>query len=76
MFDLYILETCPYSRKVMDYLEENKISYSKKDVKEPENYEALLEIGGKGQVPFLYDEENDVKLYDSDEIIDYLKNNL
>lgn len=76
MLDLYILETCPYSQKVMKFMKENGIEYDKHDVSEPENYEELLEIGEKSQVPFLFDEDNDIKLYESDDIIDYLKNNM
>ncbi len=75
MIDLYILESCPYSQKVMEFLEENNIAYNKHDVRQPENYEALLELGGKGQVPFLHDKEKDVKMYESDKIIDYIKEN-
>lgn len=76
MLDLYILETCPYCQNVMDYLKENGIDYNKHDVTKPENYELLLELGGKGQVPFLIDKDNNVKLYESDEIIDYIKENM
>ena len=76
MIELYVLDSCPYSQKVMKYLEENNIEYIKPDVSEPENYEALQEIGGKSQVPFLFDKDKDLKLYESDDIIEYLKNNL
>ena len=68
MFDLYISETCPYCRKVMNYLDENNIKYYKKDVSEPENLNMLIKLGGKAQVPFLDDKENDVSMYESDDI--------
>ncbi len=73
MFDLYISETCPYCRKVMNYLDENNIKYYKKDVSEPENLNMLIKLGGKAQVPFLDDKENDVSMYESDDIINYVK---
>ena len=73
MFDLYISETCPYCRKVMNYLDENNIKYYKKDVSEPENLNMLIKLGGKSQVPFLDDKENDVSMYESDDIINYVK---
>lgn len=76
MIELYVLDSCPYSQKVMKYLEENNIEYIKHDVSEPENYEDLQEIGGKSQVPFMFDKDKDLKLYESDDIIEYLKNNL
>lgn len=73
MFDLYISETCPYCRKVMNYLDENNIKYYKKDVSESENLNMLIKLGGKAQVPFLDDKENDVSMYESDDIINYVK---
>lgn len=52
MLDLYILETCPYSRKVIDYFEDNDIKYNKKDITKAENLEKLIQLGGERQVPF------------------------
>ena len=72
MIDLYILETCPYCRKVMDFMEKESIKYSKKDVSLPENHQMLINLGGKEQVPFLYDADYSISLYESDEIIKYL----
>ncbi len=70
MIDLYILETCPYCRKVMDFMDKESIRYEKKDIKMPSNHTKLMELGGKDQVPFLYDDG--VAMYESDEIIKYL----
>lgn len=72
MFDLYILESCPYCKKVMDYMRENEIKYHKFDTMNKDNVLRLMTFGGKDQVPFLYNEENGDKLYESDEIIKYL----
>lgn len=74
MFDLYISETCPYCRKVIDFLEENNIKYNKKNVIESENLNMLLKLGGKAQVPFLDDFENNISMYESDDIIEYVMN--
>lgn len=76
MPDLYILESCPYCRKVMDFLNENDIEYNKFNISEPENYDNLMKIGGKSQVPFLDDEKNGVRMYESDDIIDYFRNSI
>lgn len=73
MLDLFIMETCPYCKKVMKYLDENDIHYHKFDTANKDNVLRLLSIGGKDQVPFLYDEENDKKIYESDEIIAYVE---
>lgn len=74
MLDLYVSETCPYCRKVMEFLEENNISYNKRSVSNSQNLNMLLKLGGKMQVPFLDDIDNDVSLFESDDIIDYIKN--
>jgi len=58
----------------MNYMDENKIKYNKFDTSIDDNALRLLTIGGKDQVPFLYNEETNDKLYESDMIIDYLKN--
>lgn len=72
MFDLFILETCPYCQKVMNYMKDKGIKYNKFDTKSNDNALRLLSLGGKDQVPFLYNEETNDKLYESDEIIKYL----
>lgn len=74
MLDLYILETCPYSVKVMEYFDKHGVKYNKKDITDTENLNLLMKIGGERQVPFLDDKENNVSMYESDDIIDYVKN--
>ena len=71
MLELYISQTCPYCRKVMNFLEENKIEYKKMDVAVTKNLDVLINVGGKHQVPFLIDEH--VNMYESDDIINYIK---
>ena len=45
-----------------------------KDVSEDETAMAeLLEKGGQAQVPFLVDSERDVSMYESSDIIDYMR---
>jgi len=73
MLELFIKDTCPYCHKVMEYLDENNIPYKKIDVKDKLNEEVLLKIGGKVQVPFLVDKENNIEMYESYDIIEYLK---
>ena len=73
MFDLYYSETCPYCRKVLDFLEKENIKFNPRDVSEPENLRKLLEKGGKAQVPFLVDNDNDFSMYESNDIIEYIR---
>lgn len=72
MLELFVLETCPYCKKVMDYMDEKKVKYTKTDTKNPDDAMKLMTIGGKDQVPFLYNSETDDKIYESADIIDYI----
>ena len=36
MIDLYVMETCPFCRRVMDFLDQTHIEYNKKDVSNSE----------------------------------------
>lgn len=74
MLDLYYSSTCPYCRKVLSFLEENDIEFNPKEITDPKNYDKLMEIGKMAQVPFLVDTDNDEQMYESDVIIDYIRN--
>ena len=56
------------------YFEENNIEYNKIDTADEDNVLRLMTLGGKDQVPFLYNAKTDDRLYESDDIIDYVKN--
>jgi len=73
MLDLYVSPYCPYCKKVITFLQDNDIEYSEKDVSNSENFDKLVSLGGKDQVPFLNDTDNDVLMYESDDIIAYIK---
>ena len=55
------------------YLDENNIPYEKIDISEKENEEALVRIGGKRQVPFIIDTDKNIEMYESNDILEYLK---
>ncbi len=73
MFDLYILETCPYCKKVMKFMDENGIKYNKIDIADKSAEDALIQSGGKRQVPFFVDRDRNIQMYESSDIIEYLK---
>lgn len=73
MLELFIMETCPYCKKVMAYFDENGIEYRKIDIANKEYEEALIKIGGKRQVPFMIDKDRNIQMYESDDIIEYAK---
>ena len=73
MLDLYILESCPYCKKVLAFLEEHEIKFKPINIKDWANEETLIKLGGKRQVPFLVDNDRNIQMYESNDIIEYLK---
>lgn len=72
--ELYYRPTCPFSLKVLKFIEENNISLTLKDITEkPEYNKELIDIGGKGQIPCLMIDGK--ALYESEDIIQWLKDN-
>ncbi len=73
MLNIFILPTCPYCKKVIDYLKTTKLKYKLLDIGDTHYYDELIQLGGKRQVPFLFDNDKNVMMYESDDIIEYLK---
>ncbi len=73
--ELYMFETCPYCRRVMNYIDES----GRTDVeyhnihKSEEDRKRLVEVGGMQQVPCLFIDGK--PMYESLDIIDWLKAN-
>lgn len=72
MINLYYLTTCPYCKRVIDFLNEKNIEYKLFDINEQENFNKLLKIGKKRQVPFIVDNNTGIVMYESSDIIKYL----
>ena len=73
MIELFMKDDCVYCKRVIEFLDENKIQYKKNNVLNEDNKETLIRIGGKLQVPFIIDKENGIEMYESNDIIEYLK---
>lgn len=76
MIELYQSETCPYCVKVRLAFEKMGVAYISKSMPlrvTSAFQEELIRLGGKTQVPFLVDPERSVKMYESDDIIKYVK---
>ncbi len=72
---LFYMPTCPYCRKVTHYMEQHHIELPLKNTLEnTQNRLELQKIGGKTQVPCLVIDGR--ALYESDDIIEWLKKNL
>ncbi len=71
---LYHFEGCPYCGRVRDFMTQNNISISLKDIHaKPAYRDELIKIGGKKQVPCLVIDGK--ALYESLDIIEWLKKN-
>ena len=70
---LYQRQSCPFCRKVTQYLDSAGISVPMKDTTDPSLRDELVRIGGKGQVPCLIIDGS--PLYESDDIIRWFKTN-
>ncbi|WP_316357738.1 glutaredoxin family protein [Candidatus Neptunichlamydia sp. REUL1] len=71
---LYTRSTCPYCKKVNAYLASVNKTVPSVDIgKNPDAAKTLVKIGGKKQVPCLV--INGETLYESNEIINWFKNN-
>ena len=71
--ELYDFEACPYCRKVREVLCELDLDYLAHPVgKGSARRQALADLGGKVQVPYLVDPNTGTHLYESQEIIEYL----
>jgi len=82
MLTLYYKPTCPFCRRVIAVIERLELEdVIMRDVSTDESaYEELEKIGGKRQVPFLYDDNltpnntsDDIDMYESDTIVKHLQ---
>ena len=75
--ELYYKDTCPYCQKVFRMIDKynlkDKIDY-KDIVVNKECKEELVQVGGMNQVPCLFIDGK--PMYESSDIIEYLKDNL
>lgn len=74
MLTLFYKPTCPYCQRVLAEAEDMGVHFDLKDISTDEALVGrLIELGGKRQVPFLVDREQNIKMYESNDIIEYLK---
>ncbi|NMB09185.1 MAG: glutaredoxin [Tissierellia bacterium] len=72
---LYYMKPCPFCKKVIKFIEEENIEdVQLMDVFKTENMDELIKVGGKEQVPCLFVDGK--PMYESDDIINYLKENI
>jgi len=70
---LYVKTGCPWCEKVLSFAGEHGIGFELRNIATPSVAEELIARGGKRQVPYLVDGKNAVEMYESADIIEYLK---
>lgn len=70
---LYEKTGCPYCIKVKNFAQEKEIEFELRNIADQSIAEELIKRGGKRQVPYLVDVDNAVEMYESDDIVDYLR---
>ena len=83
MLELYQAEGCPYCQKVRDEMTTLGLSYVTHnprlpgdvggDVTNEQTQSQLLDIGDQDQIPFLVDHARGETRYESDDIVEYLR---
>lgn len=72
---LYYTPSCPFCKKVTDFMQKNDIQIKMVDRDfSPQDRKALIDIGGKPQVPCLLIDGK--AMYESDDIISWLATHL
>jgi glutathione S-transferase len=77
MLELYQFEGCPFCAKVRQTLSDLHLDYICRNIPRDatEKREQFVKLTGKMQVPCLMDKEKDLIMFESDDIINYLKEN-
>lgn len=71
---LYTIDGCSFCGKVIEFAKQCDVALDTRSISNSEVYfKELMEKGGKKQAPFLVDVQNEVSIYESDDIIKYLK---
>ncbi|HEY4502810.1 MAG TPA: glutathione S-transferase N-terminal domain-containing protein [Candidatus Paceibacterota bacterium] len=72
MITLYVKDGCPYCAAVLHKIDEIALVVNLKNIKDESVIEELIEKGGKQQVPYMVDEDKNVSMYESADIVEYL----
>lgn len=73
MLILYTLPRCPYCVRVKSAFADMEVSYEERSITNETHRNDLKSHGGKTQVPYLIDEVNDIAMYESLDIVEYVR---
>jgi glutaredoxin len=71
--ELYVEDGCGYCTKVLSAAEELGMTFTLHNIGDRTIADELVARGGKLQVPYLVDTENGLEMYESEDIIEYLR---
>ena len=71
--ELYIRQGCPFCHKVLEAAKELGVEFTLHDIADAGVAQELIARGGKQQVPYLVDISNGIEMYESEDIVQYLK---
>lgn len=76
MIKLYFDPSCSFCARVLRFAAQEGIEFEPREISlwmsSPEKQE-LIALGGRSQVPFLVDEEAGIRMYESADIIEYMR---
>ena len=75
MLTLYVKTGCPFCQRVKSVIAEMGIEdqITEKNIADEGVVDELVERGGKRQVPYLIDTDRGEEMYESEDIVNYLK---
>lgn len=73
MLTIYVKTGCPFCHKVLDTATELGVVFEEKNIADDAVAAELVARGGKRQVPYLVDSERGVEMYESDDIVAYVR---
>lgn len=73
MLTLYVKTGCPYCAKAIAAVDELELDVEYKNKADEGIIDELVARGGKSQYPYLVDSDRDVEMYESDDIVEYLR---
>ncbi len=73
MLLLYVKTGCPYCQKVTAFAQQAGVVLHECNIADPAVLAELLKKGGMRQVPYLDDTDTGVQMYESDDIVEYLR---
>jgi glutaredoxin 3 len=72
-FILYVKTGCPWCKRVLDFADQKGITFDIRNIADASVADELIKRGGKRQVTYLVDIKNAVEMYESADIVGYLK---